>query len=97
MRKVAVECGAVLVAQFSNAAGKRDVGEIATLLRRALGEDIEFSIEAPPGVPLAIADAAQLEAYNQQIAVMLAADPCHNIDRIMRLPGTLNIVRRQRS
>ena len=35
--------------------------------------------------------AAELEAYNQQIAVVLAADPCHNIDRIMRLPGTVNI------
>jgi hypothetical protein len=36
-------------------------------------------------------EAAPLEAYNQQIALLLAADPCHNIDRIMRLPGTLNI------
>jgi hypothetical protein len=36
-------------------------------------------------------DAAPLEAYNQQIAILLSADPCHNIDRIMRLPGTLNV------
>lgn len=35
--------------------------------------------------------AADLEAYNQQIALLLHADPCHNIDRIMRLPGTLNV------
>ena len=33
----------------------------------------------------------ELEAYNQQIAVALQADKCHNIDRIMRLPGTVNV------
>src|SRR5215218_5668237 len=32
-----------------------------------------------------------LEAYNQQIAIRLQADACHNIDRIMRLPGTINL------
>lgn len=35
--------------------------------------------------------ATELEAYNQQIAILLQADACHNIDRIMRLPGTLNV------
>jgi hypothetical protein len=35
--------------------------------------------------------AAELEGYNRQIAVQLGGDHCHNIDRIMRLPGTLNI------
>lgn len=35
--------------------------------------------------------AADLEAYNQQIALILHADACHNIDRIMRLPGTINV------
>lgn len=35
--------------------------------------------------------AAELEAYNLQIEVLMQADACHNIDRIMRLPGTLNI------
>jgi hypothetical protein len=33
----------------------------------------------------------ELEAYNLQIEVQLQADACHNIDRIMRLPGTINI------
>lgn len=37
------------------------------------------------------ARAEELEAYNIQIAVMLQADACHNIDRIMRLPGTINL------
>lgn len=35
--------------------------------------------------------AAELEAYNLQVEVILQADACHNIDRIMRLPGTVNI------
>nr|QIG67123.1 integrase protein [Rhizobium phage RHph_TM26] len=35
--------------------------------------------------------AAELEAYNLQIEVLLGADSCHNIDRIMRLPGTVNL------
>lgn len=35
--------------------------------------------------------AAEMEAYNQQIALTLKADPCHNIDRIMRVPGTINV------
>ncbi|MBM0207411.1 hypothetical protein JNW90_33865 [Micromonospora sp. STR1s_5] len=35
--------------------------------------------------------ALELEAYNQQIAIVLAADPCQNADRIMRLPGTVNV------
>ena len=43
-----------------------DVGaqlqESGTLLRRALGEEIAFSLEIEPGLPLATADAAQLEA-----------------------------------
>lgn len=35
--------------------------------------------------------AEELEAYNIQMAVLLQADACHNIDRIMRLPGTINV------
>lgn len=28
--------------------------------------------------------------YNQQLEIAYGADPCHNVDRIMRLPGTVN-------
>jgi hypothetical protein len=34
---------------------------------------------------------AHLEAYNRQIEIQLGGDHCHNIDRIMRLPGTVNL------
>lgn len=29
--------------------------------------------------------------YNQQLEVLFGADHCHNVDRIMRLPGTINV------
>jgi hypothetical protein len=32
-----------------------------------------------------------LESYNLQVAETLQADKCHNIDRIMRLAGTINV------
>lgn len=32
----------------------------------------------------------EAERFNVQIAKLLAADNCHNADRIMRLPGTIN-------
>jgi len=37
------------------------------------------------------ADLARVERINQQIAQKLGGDNCHNIDRIMRLPGTINV------
>jgi hypothetical protein len=33
---------------------------------------------------------AEVEAVNQAVAARLGGDNCHNIDRLMRLPGTLN-------
>ncbi len=38
-----------------------------------------------------IAKAQELEAYNQQLEKVFQADHCHNVDRIMRLPGTINV------
>lgn len=40
------------------------------------------------GDPVRISDA---EAYNQQIEVVTGGDSCFNVDRIMRLPGTVNV------
>jgi len=38
-----------------------------------------------------LADAEEAARYNQQLEIILRADACHNVDRIMRLPGTMNI------
>jgi hypothetical protein len=42
----------------------------------------------PIGGDLAIAEEAK--RYNLQIELLFGADNCHNVDRIMRLPGTIN-------
>lgn len=39
---------------------------------------------------------AQLEPYNIALAREFGADHCHNVDRIMRLPGTVNIPNRKK-
>ncbi|WP_424360785.1 DNA-primase RepB domain-containing protein [Methylocystis parvus] len=36
-------------------------------------------------------DLGRVEAINKAIAGSLGGDNCHNIDRIMRLPGTINV------
>ncbi|MBB5043459.1 VapE domain-containing protein [Shinella fusca] len=36
-------------------------------------------------------DLVRIEAINMAMATALGGDKCHNIDRIMRLPGTVNI------
>ena|GEM_PF-4413147 len=38
-----------------------------------------------------VAKAQELEAYNVQLEKVFQADHCHNCDRIMRLPGTINV------
>lgn len=35
--------------------------------------------------------AEEAKRFNQQLEALFGADNCHNIDRIMRLPGTVNI------
>lgn len=38
-----------------------------------------------------VAKAQELEAYNQQLEKIFQGDHCHNVDRIMRLPGSINV------
>lgn len=38
-----------------------------------------------------VSRAKELEAYNIQLERLLGADNCHNVDRIMRIPGTINV------
>lgn len=35
--------------------------------------------------------AQELEVYNIQLEKVFGADHCHNVDRIMRIPGTINV------
>ncbi len=38
-----------------------------------------------------IPQATELEGYNKQLEILFDSDHTHNIDRIMRLPGTINV------
>src|SRR5207245_20376 len=44
----------------------------------------------------AVDDIDRLEAYNIALEQELGADHCHNLDRIMRLPGTINLPNRKK-
>jgi hypothetical protein len=46
--------------------------------------------------PVPVDDIDRLEAYNIVLEQTLGADRCHNIDRIMRLPGTINLPNRKK-
>ncbi|KQB31278.1 MULTISPECIES: DUF5906 domain-containing protein [Pseudomonas aeruginosa group] len=41
--------------------------------------------------PLTITDPAEAERYNRELERIFKADSCHNVDRLLRLPGSLNI------
>ncbi len=41
--------------------------------------------------PVPVEDATSLESFNKQLEIELGGDHCANLDRIMRLPGTINI------
>ena len=50
-----------------------------------------WALEAPfeiAGLPENYDEAAR---YNKQLEIVFHADNCHNVDRIMRLPGTVNV------
>lgn len=50
-----------------------------------------WRLSAPMAVDGDTARAEEAERYNRQLELLFGADHCHNLDRIMRLPGTLNI------
>lgn len=50
-----------------------------------------WKLEEPIPVNGDLALAEDAKRYNQQLEVLFGGDACHNIDRIMRLPGTVNL------
>lgn len=52
-----------------------------------------WKLRADPELEIngSVEKAQELEAYNQQLELEFQADHCHNVDRIMRLPGTINV------
>lgn len=50
-----------------------------------------WKLETPIRVDGDLGLAEDAKRYNQQLEILFGGDHCHNIDRIMRLPGTINI------
>jgi len=49
-----------------------------------------WRLEEPIQIDGDLQKAEDAKRYNQQLEMLLGGDNCHNIDRIMRLPGTVN-------
>ena len=49
-----------------------------------------WRLDEPLYIGGVIPAAEEAEAYNQQLEILLGGDACHNCDRILRLPGTIN-------
>ena len=49
-----------------------------------------WRLDAPVPIDGSIEKAEQFERYNIQLEIVLGGDSCFNVDRIMRLPGTVN-------
>jgi hypothetical protein len=50
-----------------------------------------WRLEDPVPINGDVARAEDAKRYNQQLEVLFGADNCHDIPRIMRLPGTINV------
>ncbi len=55
------------------------------------GYQAYWKLKEPLEINGDIAKAEDAKRYNMQLERIFKADSCHNIDRIMRLPGTINI------
>lgn len=49
-----------------------------------------WRLEDPVEIAGVVERAEEAKLYNLQVEIIYGADNCHNIDRIMRLPGTIN-------
>jgi hypothetical protein len=50
-----------------------------------------WRLEEPIAINGDLAKAMEAARYNKQLEIIFGADDCHNVDRIMRLPGTMNM------
>ena len=50
-----------------------------------------WKIDEPLPINGELAKAEDVKRYNQRLEQVFGADQCHNIDRIMRVPGTVNV------
>lgn len=55
------------------------------------GYQLVWKLDEPIPLDGSEAAAEEVERYNLELANRYGADHCHNVDRILRLPGTINI------
>lgn len=67
------------------------VPEPTVVLFSGGGYQAFWKLETPIPVNGDLGLAEDAKRYNQQLEVLFGGDNCHNIDRIMRLPGTVNV------
>ena len=67
--------------------------EPTTIIYSGGGYQAYFKLDPNPVLVTegSVDKAQELESYNRQLEIIYGADHCHNIDRIMRLPGTWNL------
>lgn len=65
--------------------------EASIIIDSGGGFQIIFLLQAPVTLDGTIEMAEEYELYNRQLELLLDGDHCFNIDRILRLPGTINV------
>lgn len=55
------------------------------------GYQVIFFLRNPVPLDGSIETVEEYERYNRQLELLLSGDSCHNCDRILRLPGTINV------
>jgi hypothetical protein len=67
------------------------IPEPTVIVKSGGGVQAFWRLQQPIPINGELGLAEDAKRYNQQLELVFAADNCHNIDRIMRLPGTINI------
>lgn len=68
----------------------KGVPEPTCLIFSGGGYQAFWKLDEPLPITGDLEAAEEAALYNLQLEITFEADPCHNIDRIMRLPGTIN-------
>lgn len=69
----------------------KGVPEPTVIIFSGGGYQAFWRLDQPVMIDGDIAKAEEFERYNKRLEQIFGGDHCHNVDRIMRLPGTVNV------
>lgn len=69
----------------------KEIPEPTVIVSSGGGVQAFWKLQEPIPINGEMGLAEDAKRYNQYLEVVFGADNCHNIDRIMRLPGTMNL------